>query len=189
MDLKGKTRADGPSPTTHCGLCHQPLLIPQASLPAGERFSSSDDEDDDIPSHMIDDVELLCGDHFHWDCLIQVSKLTPAEGLRSCPTCRKDVLTMTEEGEKLLVQVRNEGGVTTNYDLGEEILSELALDSNPHLRRNQAFLTLMAQGDLEAAESFLRGDDSTDGLGPIDPNVTYEEGGLTALHVAAFSDK
>ncbi|CED85430.1 Zinc finger, RING/FYVE/PHD-type [Phaffia rhodozyma] len=179
-DLKGKSRATT-TPADGCALCSLPLLVPQE--PSSD---IEDDEDEETPSHLIDDVELPCGDHFHWDCLMNASKISPVDKLRFCLFCRQQAVTIADDGsEKLLVHVRNEGGLTSNFDLGEEIRSEIAFDSNPHLRRTEAFLSLMSQDDLETAEEMLRGED---GAEPVDPNSTYEEGGLTALHVAAYNN-
>lgn len=84
------------STSSLCALCSTPLLIPSASGDAG-------------PSHIPDDVHLICDDHFHWECLVHHYESHPSSNAaaRACPTCGKSVLS--RDG-RFLVDVRNEGG-------------------------------------------------------------------------------
>lgn len=77
---------------------------------------------------------------------------------------------------------------TGGYDFGEDLDEDERLDANPEERRKELFLALVSQADHEEAEAFLRGDDDAGNGVPLDVNVVGE-GGLTALHVAAFNDE
>ncbi len=61
------------------------------------------------------------------------------------------------------------------------------MKANPDLARSQGFLSLMAQMDFEDAEKFLKGEDGM-GDGPLSPDVPYDFGGQTAMHMAAYND-
>lgn len=49
------------------------------------------------------------------------------------------------------------------------------------------FLSLMSQMEFSDAELFLKGEDP-DATGKLDPNVCYDSGGITAMHMAALND-
>ena len=49
------------------------------------------------------------------------------------------------------------------------------------------FLSLMSQMEFSDAELFLKGEDPDAG-GKLNPNVCYDSGGVTALHMAALND-
>jgi ankyrin repeat protein len=95
------------------------------------------------------------------------------------------------------------------YDLGADLEEEEAMDANPHLKRERAFLELMKIQDHELAEKLLSGTDDADGdesstsyvqlmlnsyevlccfLGPVDVNCRNDVDGQTALHIAAFNN-
>lgn len=100
--------------TDDCAICFSPLVIQV----------EADTLDELSPSAIPDDVELHCckglgtsGHHFHWACLQELDE----EGLldrSKCPfpKCGRNPLS---EERKLLVTVRNEGGVTEDFDLGQ----------------------------------------------------------------------
>jgi len=69
-------------------------------------------------------------------------------------------------------------------------MREAYLENNPQERRKNVFLDLMAQGEHSEAEKFLAGQDSLmgEGEGGIRPDVCYEGGSTTAMHVAALND-
>lgn len=50
-----------------------------------------------------------------------------------------------------------------------------------------AFLSLMSQMEFSDAELFLKGEDP-DANGKMDPNVCYDSGRMTAMHMAALND-
>jgi hypothetical protein len=86
-----------------CGICREPLLI-----------SSDADEG---PSEIIDDVELKCSHHFHWECVMTHAR--EAGNVAACPLCGQSVLN---DHGRFLVDIRNEGGVTGGFDMGEAIV-------------------------------------------------------------------
>ena len=84
--------------------------------------------------------------------------------------------------------VRTENGFASTMDLGRDIDEHAYLEANPEVRRVQAFLSLMSQMEFEEAEKFLKGEDELGNGRKLDPNVTYETGGTTAMHMAALND-
>jgi hypothetical protein len=89
-----------------CGICSESLLI-KSGVEEG-------------PSHVIDDVEVRCGNahHFHWECLLEYAQGGGDRG--RCPSCKQH--TLSTEG-RFLVDVRNEGGFTGGFDMGRELVS------------------------------------------------------------------
>ncbi|KAH7919733.1 ankyrin [Leucogyrophana mollusca] len=163
-----------PAPTVYspdtCAICLESLHLPS--------------NDDEGPSYIIDDVKLHCGPpesrgrghHFHWSCIVEWVK---EGGDRSrCPLCRQN--TLNQAGE-FIVDVRNEGGFTGGFDLGETIDEEIFMDANPQEQHNQAFLSMMAFSNHEDAETMLNEHGA-------DVNCTYPTGGQTAMHMAALND-
>lgn len=61
------------------------------------------------PAFVIDDVELVCGHHYHWNCIMDYAMATQngAKDLK-CTQCQAGVLHPVDH--KFLVTVRNEGG-------------------------------------------------------------------------------
>ncbi|KAL8655333.1 MAG: hypothetical protein Q9226_003089 [Calogaya cf. arnoldii] len=53
--------------------------------------------------------------------------------------------------------------------------------------RSDTFLSLMAQMESGDAEKSLKGEDGM-GQGPLSPNVSHQNGGQTAMHMAAYND-
>ncbi|KAJ8516496.1 hypothetical protein ONZ45_g6196 [Pleurotus djamor] len=152
-----------------CAICHEPLLVPS--------------NDDEKPSLLIDDVALRCKHHFHWSCILEYALSSP-EARNRCALCRQSVLNARGQ---FIVEVRNEGGFTGGFDFGQEIDEQLYYKENPEAEREMTFLSLMAQGDLDDAEKFLKGEDPG-ATKKMDPNVCYESGGMTAMHMAALND-
>ncbi|KZV83350.1 hypothetical protein EXIGLDRAFT_656163 [Exidia glandulosa HHB12029] len=147
--------------TEKCCVCLESLTVPSDS--------------DEGPSEVIDDVELPCRHHYHWQCILDHPSSI-------CSSCGADA--RNADG-KLLVTVRNEGGVSEDYDLGAELEEEAFLAGHPHIGRAEAFLALVEQGDADAAEGLLRGDEGEE---PVDVNVTRRNSKQTALHMAAYNN-
>jgi len=156
-----------------CALCFEPISI---------RSTNEGDEDDGGDSIiMIDDVHLMCGTnrdprhHFHWSCLQEYDQSEQWDR-STCPCCNGN--TLDEQG-RLIVTVRNEGGVTYGFDLGEAFDEERVDETRPlSWKKERAFLSALQFNELEDAETFLR-----EG---VNPNAHYEDGHLTALHMAAL---
>lgn len=98
-----------------CMICIEPLCIPL-----------DDDDGDEGPSHVIDDVELYCGTpgsgpsghHAHWACFLDWAKENENAWNR-CPLCGQNTL---DARNRLIVNVKNEGGTTDRFDFGEVIV-------------------------------------------------------------------
>ena len=87
-----------------------------------------------------------------------------------------------------MVTIRTENNSVGSIDLGRDIDQEMHLNANPEIGRAQLFLSLMSQMEYGEAEKMLKGEiASGDGSG-VDPNVTYETGGQTAMHMAALNN-
>ncbi len=84
--------------------------------------------------------------------------------------------------------VRTENGFVGRTDLGRDIDEQAYFKSHPEAERAQLFLSLMAQSEYEDAEMILKGEDEDENGRPVDPNVTYETGGTTAMHMAALNN-
>jgi hypothetical protein len=61
--------------------------------------------------------------------------------------------------------------------------------ANPEIRRKGRFFSLINQGDSAEAEDLLKGEDEGANGEKIDPNIRYEEGNMTAFHMAALNDE
>lgn len=66
---------------------------------------------------------------------------------------------------------------------------EAYLDAHPEIRRKELFLALMSQMDFDDAEILLKGEDEGANGQKMDPNVSYDNGGQTAMHMAAMNDE
>ncbi|RPA99433.1 hypothetical protein L873DRAFT_904032 [Choiromyces venosus 120613-1] len=150
----------------NCISCHEALTIP--------------DEDHPLEPGLVDDVELLCGHHYHWSCFAEeysVEGATPATKAQ-CPTCAADITT---DG-KLLVTLRNEGGEQKNTDIGTLLEEEEFYDQNPELKKVRAFLEFCAEGDEEEVGEMLA----------VTPQLVSRqdhETGQTGLHVAVMNGR
>ena len=99
-----------------------------------------------MASYLPDDVELKCGHHYHWAWWVMFAigtsqdltrpfpnrsfvdySATSAQHRTMCPVCTRSTLTPEPNSSKLrlLVTVRNEGGTTIEYDLGEALDEDL----------------------------------------------------------------
>ena len=154
-----------------CSICHDPLVVP------------NNDDNPLNPSYVIDDVELRCKHHFHQSCVIEYAVVSPNARQR-CPLCRANVL---DANGNFIVVVKTENGFVGQIDLGRDIDEAVYLKANPQAERAQTFLSLMAQMEFDEAEKFLKGDDGQ-GMGKLNPNVTYPSGGQTAMHMAALNN-
>jgi hypothetical protein len=68
-----------------------------------------------------DDVLLICGCHFHWECLLDQSPTIKVSN--ACPACGKSILT----GSQVLTIYVNEGGINENFDIRPAVLEEAYL--------------------------------------------------------------
>ena len=154
-----------------CTICHSPLLIPSSHEPLS-------------PSYVIDDVQLRCSHHFHKSCLLEYAVSSPDARSR-CALCHANVLSSSGA---FIVTVRTETGYVSTIDLGREIDDQLHFQAHPDAQRAQVFLSLMAQMDFDEAEKMLKGEDELGDGERLNPDVRYETGQTTALHMAALND-
>ena len=63
------------------------------------------------------------------------------------------------------------------------------MEAHPEARRKERFLGLMSQGDFVDAEILLKGEDQGADGSKMDPDVVYEAGRMTAMHMAALNDE
>lgn len=154
-----------------CIICHDSLRL--------QADSDSDDEARDFPkdagAYIYDDVELPCRHHLHYDCARDLYGQSSA-AITTCPLCNLSLLTHG----RILVTVRNEGGVTEEFDLGQDLEEQQQLEADPILARNEAFLSFCFTSDHEAMKDLLR-----DGA---DANAVQRGTGMTGLHLCALNN-
>lgn len=154
-----------------CTICHEPLLIPSSHEPLE-------------PSYVIDDVQLRCSHHFHKSCLLEYAVSSP-DARERCALCRANVL---DSSGAFIVTVRTETGHIGTMDLGRDIDDQLYFQAHPNAERAQVFLSLMAQMDFDEAEKMLKGEEQWGNGERLSPDVMYETGQTTAMHMAALND-
>jgi len=170
MDVVPEDHTTLPSDVGTCAICDEPLLVPDTDSPKS------------TTTFFLDDVELNCHHHFRWSCFADYDREAPTNR-SSCPACGSP--TLSSSG-LLIVTIRNEGGVTENFNLGAELDEEAFYDAHPQLKCARAFLGLMAQREFDAAAELLHSGD--DGTEEISVDCRLSDGGQTALHMAALND-
>ena len=103
----------------------------------------------------------------------------------TCVICSKSGL---DENGRFMAFTRNDLNYVYRIDFDrdpEEVLLHRAL---PQIGRTKAFLSLMSQMRFADAEMFLKGEDEDSNGAKLDPNVTYRDGEMTALHMAAMNN-
>ncbi|KAF2174193.1 hypothetical protein M409DRAFT_62309 [Zasmidium cellare ATCC 36951] len=154
-----------------CAKCEKPLEV--------HIEPDSDEEDDDgedVPmsgggpseaqSHqqqqttVPDDVQLSCGDHFHWECLLDTYELD------KCPQCSRDITAGASASSssaataaatpQILVDMNNEGGLQRQIDIFPILKEESYLRAYPEERKCRAFLEFCREGDHRAIAELLK---------------------------------
>ncbi|KAF4977731.1 hypothetical protein FZEAL_5779 [Fusarium zealandicum] len=130
-----------------------------------------------------DDLELPCGCHFHWQCLLDQSS-DVALSLK-CPNCSTQLpandvgpsvtnqFLATPPGAAILTKYTNEGGVQENLDILPAITEEAYLESNPEARPARALHLMCAEGDLGGIVELLR--DASDEIGDLASFIKYQD--------------
>ncbi|KAK1673802.1 hypothetical protein BDP55DRAFT_730285 [Colletotrichum godetiae] len=167
-----------------CKACEDPLII--------TIDPDSEDEDNqtgDEPQNVPDDLELPCGCHFHWQCLLDQSEQTALS--LSCPSCATYLPSQnpTTGEPAILTRYVNEGGLQDALDILPTLTEEAYLASNPEARPARAYHLMAAEGDLEGIVALLHDANeelagNVDSLGQL---IRYQDplaGGRSALHVA-----
>lgn len=138
-----------------CSKCSDPLTLE----------IEADDNDLDVGSSSAsnsaktvpDDVELSCGCHFHWQCLIDSYEIT------QCPSCNRDISSSSPtEGLQILCNLHNEGGLQERLDIMPLLTEEAYLRAYPEDRKCRAFLEFCREGDLKAVVDLLQDNDESD---------------------------
>ncbi|KAI0472919.1 hypothetical protein GGR56DRAFT_589537 [Xylariaceae sp. FL0804] len=143
--------------TTVCTACEDPLVL------------EVDDEEGEGSSQrqsVPDDLELPCGCHYHWQCLLDQSS-DIAISLK-CPSCDTQLATNpagpsttnpfrhVSSGVAILTRYTNEGGVQENFDVLPSITEEAYLDANPEARPARAYHVMCSEGDVGGIVELLR---------------------------------
>jgi DNA-directed RNA polymerase subunit RPC12/RpoP len=141
-----------------CAKCSKPLEVEI------ERYDDEDDSEDvgmtdDTPQTVPDDVALSCGDHFHWECLLEAYEVS------KCPTCSRNITTnpagsssssAANSNMKILVDMNNEGGLQHQIDIFPLLQEESYLRAYPEDRKCRAFLEFCREGDFHAIADLLK---------------------------------
>lgn len=173
-----------------CKACNEPLLVAIGA-------EDSDDEEQTVP----DDLELTCGCHFHWQCLMdQASQVALSLKCPSCDTylpvnasgpSATNPFLPSSQATPILTRYTNEGGVQDALDIFPTLTEEAFLAAHPEARPARAMHTMAAEGDVTGIVDLLAdvdADEEVDAnaielLGWTDPL----NGGRSALHVAIES--
>lgn len=178
-----------------CAKCSHPLEV--TIEPESDEDVPMDDGGNDIHTTVPDDVHLLCGDHFHWECLIDSYELD------KCPKCNQTIITLPpsssstqhHQQQQILVDLNNEGGLQRQIDIFPLLQEESYLRAYPEERKSRAFLEFCREGDHRAIAELLQTcndeEDDEDEEGPsksADAILRYQDpiGEMqSGLHAAA----
>jgi hypothetical protein len=148
-----------------CRVCDEPLLL-----------EVEDEEGEGELQSIPDDVELPCGCHFHWQCLLDQSSEI-AMSLK-CPSCQNQIAANAAgpsvtnpfrhaaSGVNILTRYTNEGGVQENLDILPSITEEAYLSANPEARPARAYHVMCSEGDVDGIVELLRDADQGNGDEP-----------------------
>ncbi|KAK5048212.1 hypothetical protein LTR84_005882 [Exophiala bonariae] len=165
-----------------CSTCDEPLLI--------EIEPDSDFEDSKAAANVQtvpDDLELSCGCHYHWECFLDAYSIT------QCPTCDKNISSLSSSGDQqVLVTLRNEGGLQTDYDILPTATEEAYLRAYPEERKGHAYLQFCKEGDIDAIIHMIKDvdeleqedDDEQEDTDVLGYSGTFEGIEGSGLHVA-----
>ncbi|KID66915.1 uncharacterized protein G6M90_00g070390 [Metarhizium brunneum] len=169
-----------------CKVCNEPLVL---------RLDDDADNDDTETAETVpDDLELGCGCHFHWECLMEEAS-TVATSLK-CPSCdiylprnQAGASSTTQFREAsaaaILAQYSNEGGVQKDLDIMASITEEAYVQAHPEARPARAFHVMCAEGDIAGVIDLLR--DASDQGADAGSIIRYQdplEGMKSGLHLA-----
>lgn len=183
-----------------CKVCDESLLVPfedDEDGPQGAGAASSS-----TANTIPDDLLFPCGCHYHWQCALDQSSHVALH--LTCPSCdtylpsnqagpsvTNPVYHTSQSGPSILCRYSSDGGVEENYDILPVLTEEAYLESHPDERRNRAFLTMCAEGDVLGAVELLKDAASAEegGGGGADVRaiVLYRDAlanGKSALHIA-----
>ncbi|RYP18110.1 hypothetical protein DL765_004122 [Monosporascus sp. GIB2] len=149
---------------TTCRACEDPLTL------------QVEDEETEQLQSVPDDLQLPCGCHFHWQCLLDQS--TEVAVSLKCPSCGTQ-LAANAAGPSVMnpflhsspevsipTRYTSEGGVDENLDILPTITEEAYLAANPEARPARAYHVMCAEGDVEGIIELLRDAEQGDGEEP-----------------------
>ncbi|KAF2124123.1 hypothetical protein P153DRAFT_401225 [Dothidotthia symphoricarpi CBS 119687] len=140
-----------------CIICTTPLFVEVSHDSDSEHESSGPSSGKAraaSPETVPDDVQLNCGCHFHWDCLLSAYEVT------QCPSCGQNIAS--NDNTQILVNLNNEGGLQRDLDILPLLVEESYLKAYPEDRKCRAFLEFCREGDYKAVVAMLQDDDSDD---------------------------
>jgi len=175
-----------------CKICNNPLVV-ELDLDLSEfdeatGTSSSTQTQTQTLTTVPDDLELLgCGDHFHWQCLLDESASIIAS--MTCPSCNQSISAPSTPQLKVLARYHNEGGIQENLDIYPLINEEAYLVAHPTARPARAYITMCAEGDITGIVELLNAVEEDSDEGDLTPSgiLRYQDpldGMKTGLHVA-----
>ncbi|OHW99743.1 ring finger-like protein [Colletotrichum incanum] len=176
-----------------CRACEDPLVIVLEP--------ESDDEGQTVedPQNVPDDLELPCGCHFHWQCLLDQSQEIAIS--LNCPSCQKYLPSNTQgpsvtnpflhtsSGAAILTRYVNEGGLQDALDILPNITEEAYLAANPDARPARAYHLMCAEGDVQGVVDLLQdaNEELAGDVAQLGQLIRYQDplaGGKSALHLA-----
>lgn len=149
--------------TAVCKICEDPLVV-EVEAEDGENAS---------PQTVPDDLEIVCGCHFHWQCFLDQSS-DVASSLK-CPSCQTllaensagpsttSSFSRAISGVSILTRYTNEGGIQEGLDILPSIMEEAYLEANPEARPARAFHVMCGEGDVGGIVDLLRDIDQEGG--------------------------
>lgn len=154
---------------TVCAKCEKPLVV-EIEADSDSDMEVEASQPNATPSTFPDDVQLQCGCHFHWECLLESYELA------KCPNCSRDIVSgpaagsSSADSSQILVDLNNEGGLQQQIDIFPILKEESYLHAYPEERKCRAFLEFCREGDHRAICGLL--DSCTDPLD--DENIDVE---------------
>ncbi|KAI1500840.1 hypothetical protein F5X99DRAFT_384594 [Biscogniauxia marginata] len=142
--------------TAVCKACEDPLV-----LEVGDEEGANDG-----PQSVPDDLELPCGCHFHWQCLLDQSSEVSLS--LKCPSCDTQLAANVagpsvtnpflhvSSGVTIPTRYTNEGGMQDNLDILPALTEEAYLEANPEARPARAFHVMCSEGDVHGIIDLLR---------------------------------
>lgn len=172
-----------------CAKCEKPLEVEVNNEDFSDEegdISMNDDNNEETPQTVPDDVLLACGDHFHWECLLESYEID------TCPKCSRDITTGAATGggsssssapateTQILVDLNNEGGLQHNLDIFPILKEESYLRAYPEERKCRAFLEFCREGDHRAIADLVKScsepeEDEDEDEEPSGPPKTADE--------------
>ncbi|KAF1963732.1 hypothetical protein CC80DRAFT_530517 [Byssothecium circinans] len=140
-----------------CVTCKMPLEVEIEPDEEDVEMGGSSSKAPAAPQTVPDDVQLSCGCHFHWDCLLEAYQVT------QCSNCGADISSTSSSGtQQVLCNLNNEGGLQENLDILPLLTEGSYLKAYPEDRKCRAFLEFCREGDMQAIIGILQDDDSDD---------------------------